>query len=131
MSAHCYNNIRRKQVNEPPGKLKNSFHVRLLRYITGKVVYRVSQNSRIPNSERGREGPSGGRKILRKKNRSSSKNCFTLLFSTIIYIINNNKYCIFQPVFEENALQRMHLQTIVSLWGESRFFLISIFGLLK
>jgi hypothetical protein len=67
MSAHCYNNIRRKQVNEPPGKLKNSFHVRLLRYITGKVVYRVSQNSRIPNSKRGREGPSGGRKILRKK----------------------------------------------------------------
>jgi hypothetical protein len=64
MSAHCYNNIRRKQVNEPPGKLKNSFHVRLLRYITGKVVYRVSQNSRIPNSERGREGPSGARKIL-------------------------------------------------------------------
>jgi hypothetical protein len=27
----------------------------------------VSQNSRIPNSERGREGPSGTRKILRKK----------------------------------------------------------------
>jgi hypothetical protein len=34
-------------------------------------LYRVSQNSRIPNSERGREGPSGGRKILRKKNHSS------------------------------------------------------------
>jgi hypothetical protein len=30
-------------------------------------VYRVSQNSRIPNSERGRKGPSGARKILRKK----------------------------------------------------------------
>jgi hypothetical protein len=29
--------------------------------------YRVSQNSRIPNSERGRERPSGARKILRKK----------------------------------------------------------------
>jgi hypothetical protein len=34
-------------------------------------LYRVSQNSRIPNSERGREGPSGGRKILRKKIHSS------------------------------------------------------------
>jgi hypothetical protein len=31
-------------------------------------LYRVSQNSRIPNSERGREGPSGARKIHRKKN---------------------------------------------------------------
>jgi hypothetical protein len=31
-------------------------------------LYRVSQNSRIPNSERGREGPKGARKILRKKN---------------------------------------------------------------
>jgi hypothetical protein len=31
------------------------------------LLYRVSQNSRIPNSERGREGPSGARKILRKK----------------------------------------------------------------
>jgi hypothetical protein len=31
-------------------------------------VYRVSQNSRIPNSERARKGPSGARKILRKKN---------------------------------------------------------------
>jgi hypothetical protein len=27
----------------------------------------VSQNSQIPNSERGREGPSGAQKILRKK----------------------------------------------------------------
>jgi hypothetical protein len=36
-----------------------------------KKVYRVSQNSRIPNTELGREGPSGARKILRKKNRSS------------------------------------------------------------
>jgi hypothetical protein len=35
------------------------------------TTYRVSQNSRIPNSERGREGPSGARKILRKKNRAS------------------------------------------------------------
>jgi hypothetical protein len=31
------------------------------------MVYMVSQNSRIPNSECGREGPSGARKILRKK----------------------------------------------------------------
>jgi hypothetical protein len=31
------------------------------------MTYRVSQNWRIPNSERGREGPSGARKILRKK----------------------------------------------------------------
>jgi hypothetical protein len=34
-------------------------------------VYRVSQNSRIPNSERGSEEPSGARRILRKKNCSS------------------------------------------------------------
>jgi hypothetical protein len=34
-------------------------------------LYRVSQNSPIPNSERGREGPSGARKIHRKKIRSS------------------------------------------------------------
>jgi hypothetical protein len=27
----------------------------------------VSKNSRIPNSEHGREGPSGARKVLRKK----------------------------------------------------------------
>jgi hypothetical protein len=32
------------------------------------LTYRVSQNSRIPTSERGREGPRGARKILRKKN---------------------------------------------------------------
>jgi hypothetical protein len=32
-----------------------------------RVLYRVSQNSRIPNPERGREGPSGARNILRKK----------------------------------------------------------------
>jgi hypothetical protein len=30
-------------------------------------MYRVSQNSQIPNLERGRERPSGARKILRKK----------------------------------------------------------------
>jgi hypothetical protein len=32
-----------------------------------RKIYRVSQNSRIPNSERCREGPSGARKMLRKK----------------------------------------------------------------
>jgi hypothetical protein len=31
------------------------------------LYYRVSQNMQIPNSERGREGSSGARKILRKK----------------------------------------------------------------
>jgi hypothetical protein len=30
-------------------------------------LYRVSQNSRIPNSDRGREGPSEARKMLREK----------------------------------------------------------------
>jgi hypothetical protein len=30
-------------------------------------LYRVSQNSRIPNSERGREGPGGARKYVEKK----------------------------------------------------------------
>jgi hypothetical protein len=30
-------------------------------------LYRVSQNSPIPNSERGREGPSGARKIHRRR----------------------------------------------------------------
>jgi hypothetical protein len=33
----------------------------------GISMYRVSQNSRIPNSERGREEPSEARKILGKK----------------------------------------------------------------
>jgi hypothetical protein len=42
-------------------------------YPTSNNIYRVSQNSRIPNSERGREGPSGARKILGKKKRSSSR----------------------------------------------------------
>jgi hypothetical protein len=36
-----------------------------------EITYRVSHNSRIPNSERGRERPSEAQKILRKKNRSS------------------------------------------------------------
>jgi hypothetical protein len=35
------------------------------------IIYRMSQNSRIPNSESSREGPSRTRKILRKKIRSS------------------------------------------------------------
>jgi hypothetical protein len=34
---------------------------------TRSNVIQVFHNSRIPNSERGREGPSGARKILRKK----------------------------------------------------------------
>jgi hypothetical protein len=60
------------------------------------------------------------------------KKWFRLLFSTIICTINNNKHWTFQPVFEENAVKRVHLQINVSLWGECRFFfLISIFGLLK
>jgi hypothetical protein len=37
-------------------------------YLVKVTYYRVSQNSGIPNSERGTEGPSGARKILRKKN---------------------------------------------------------------
>jgi hypothetical protein len=49
MSAHCYNNIQRKQIHEPPGKLKNSFHFQLFV---------------IPKSKRGREESSGARKIL-------------------------------------------------------------------
>jgi hypothetical protein len=35
------------------------------------IMYRMSQNSRIPNSERSREGPSGARNLLKKKIRSS------------------------------------------------------------
>jgi hypothetical protein len=38
-----------------------------LKFGHSRGVYRVSQNSRIPNSERGREGHNGARKILRKK----------------------------------------------------------------
>jgi hypothetical protein len=46
-------------------------------------VYRVSQNSRIPNSERGRKGPSEARKILRKKFALPEENISTLiLFDT-------------------------------------------------
>jgi hypothetical protein len=36
-----------------------------------EITFRVSHNSRIPNSERGRERPSEAQKILGKKNRSS------------------------------------------------------------
>jgi hypothetical protein len=46
-------------------------------------IYRVFQNWRIPNSERGREGPSGAPKILRKKIALPEKNISTLiLFNT-------------------------------------------------
>jgi hypothetical protein len=46
-------------------------------------VYRVSQNSRIPNSERGGEGPSGARKILREKKIAFPEDISTLiLFNT-------------------------------------------------
>jgi hypothetical protein len=40
----------------------------LMNFFKFAKYYRVCQNSRIPNSECGREGPSGARKILRKKN---------------------------------------------------------------
>jgi hypothetical protein len=40
----------------------------------------VSQNLRIPNSERGREGPSGVRKIHRKKNALPEEDISTLIF---------------------------------------------------
>jgi hypothetical protein len=47
------------------------------------MKYRVSQNSRIPNSERDREGPSGALKILRKKIALPEENISTLiLFNT-------------------------------------------------
>jgi hypothetical protein len=52
----------------PPGALPigdtSLTHVMTL---AAHSTIQVSQNSRIPNSERGREGPSGARKILRKK----------------------------------------------------------------
>jgi hypothetical protein len=43
------------------------------------LLYRVSQNSRISNSERGREGPSGARKILRKKSALPEEDISTLI----------------------------------------------------
>jgi hypothetical protein len=46
----------------------------------------VSQNTRIPNSERGREGPSGARKILRKKNS-------LFLNQSLIIIQSDHRYC--------------------------------------
>jgi hypothetical protein len=49
----------------------------------GRGNYRVSQNLRIPNSEPGTEGPSGGRKILRKKIALPEEDISTLiLFNT-------------------------------------------------
>jgi hypothetical protein len=46
-------------------------------------LYRVFQNSRIPNSEHGRKGPSGARKILRKKIALPGEDISTLiLFNT-------------------------------------------------
>jgi hypothetical protein len=83
-------------------------------------VYKVSQNSRIPNSECGREDPVELEKYLEKKIALPEENISTLilfnteqpsypqifllqgkailqkivlrLFSTIIYTINNNKH---------------------------------------
>jgi hypothetical protein len=55
----------------------------------------VSQNSRIPNSQRGREGPSGALKILRKKNALPEEDISTLiLFNTYIpaFISTVTKY---------------------------------------
>jgi hypothetical protein len=46
------------------GKFCNNFGHKL--YLKCET-YKVSQNWLIPNSERGREGPSGARKILTKK----------------------------------------------------------------
>jgi hypothetical protein len=40
----------------------------------------VSQNLRISNLERGREGPSGARKIHRKKNALPAEDISTLIF---------------------------------------------------
>jgi hypothetical protein len=54
----------------------------------------VSQNSRNPNSERGREGPSGARKILRKNFALPEKDISTLiLFNTFnAFISTVTKY---------------------------------------
>jgi hypothetical protein len=43
------------------------YQLKLMHLFQKHPVYRVSQNSRILNSEHVREGPSGARKILRKK----------------------------------------------------------------
>jgi hypothetical protein len=48
-----------------------------------KLSYRVSQNSRIPNSERGREGPSGALKILKKKFALPEEDISTLILFNI------------------------------------------------
>jgi hypothetical protein len=45
-----------------------------------KGNYRVSQNLGIPNSERGREGPSGALKIDREKNTLPEEDISTLIF---------------------------------------------------
>jgi hypothetical protein len=47
------------------------------------LLYRVFQNWRTPNSKRGREGPSGARKILRKKNSLFLKKIQALEFCSI------------------------------------------------
>jgi hypothetical protein len=57
--------------------LPGNRHESTYRYI------QVSQKSRIPNSDRGREGPNGARKILRKKIPVSEEDKSTLiLFNT-------------------------------------------------
>jgi hypothetical protein len=58
-------------------------------------VYRVFKNSQNPNSERGREGPSGARKILRKKySLFLKKISILILFNTYIaaFISTVTKY---------------------------------------
>jgi hypothetical protein len=47
------------------GRFKNDLSPVSPDYID--IIYRMSQNLRIPNSERGREGPSEAGKILQKK----------------------------------------------------------------
>jgi hypothetical protein len=47
------------------------------------IDIQVSQNPRIPNSERGREGPSGARKILKKKFALPEEDISTLILFNI------------------------------------------------
>jgi hypothetical protein len=47
------------------------------------VIYRVFQNWRIPNSERGRERPSGALKYLEKKLALREEDISTLILFTV------------------------------------------------
>jgi hypothetical protein len=92
-------------------------------------TYRVSQNSRIPNSEHGTEGPSGARKILRKKNRSSwiRYKHFNIVPYIAAFISTVTKYYssyVAVPFFRKNYSNFRFFYSKVKLFSKKLFYVI-------